>query len=101
MIPLLLDYGLNTLWACESESKKMDYKNLRREFGNDLKLIGGIDLDCLRFDKKGIKNEVEANVPVLLESGGYIPIADGRIRDNISFDNYIYYRRILGEVAGN
>jgi hypothetical protein len=37
----------------------MDYRNLKKEFGKDLKLIGGIDLDTLRKDKESIKKKLK------------------------------------------
>ena len=101
MIPSILKYGFNTLWACESENDAMDYIKLRNEYGINLKLIGGIDLDKFRYGKESIKNEVVAKVPLLLRSGGYIPLADGRIRKDISFSNYIYYRKLLEEITRN
>jgi hypothetical protein len=34
-------------------------------------------------------------VPALLSDGGYIPMLDGRVRIDIPFDNYVYYKRLL------
>ena len=48
LIPSLLKSRIDVLWACEVEQSVMNYPALRREFGRDLKLIGGIDLDALR-----------------------------------------------------
>jgi hypothetical protein len=77
----------------------MDYRSLRQEFGRDLRLIGGIDLDALRVDKAAIRREIEEKVPPLIEDGGYIPLADGRVRADVPFENYAYYRRLLAEVT--
>jgi len=77
----------------------MDYRNLRREFGPELRLIGGIDLDALRRDKEAIRREVEEKVPPLLADGGYIPMADGRVRADVPFENYVYYRKLLEKVT--
>jgi hypothetical protein len=52
---------------------------LRREFGRDLRRIGGIDLDVLRLNKESIKREVYEKVPPLLADGGFVPLADGRV----------------------
>ena len=67
----------------------MDYRELRREFGHELRLIGGIDLDALRKGKEAIQLEVKEKVPQLIADGGYIPLADGRIREDISRDKCI------------
>jgi uroporphyrinogen decarboxylase len=77
----------------------MDYRDLRQEFGPDLRLIGGIDLDALRQDKEAIRREVEEKLPPLLGDGGYVPLADGRVREDVPYENYLYYRRLLQEVT--
>jgi hypothetical protein len=73
----------------------MDYRSLRREFGRELRLIGGIDLDALRFGKQQIYREVREKVPPLLQQGGYVPLADGRVRADVPYENYLYYRQLL------
>ena len=100
LIPAILDRGFNCLWAYEAESKAMDYQDLRREFGRDLRLIGGIDLDALRQGKEAIRREVAEKVPPLLAEGGYIPMLDGRVRVDIPFDNYVFYKRLLENMIG-
>jgi hypothetical protein len=99
LIPSILKWGFNCLWACEVNVDAMDYRDLRREYGGDLRLIGGIDLDVVHRDKDSIRREIEEKVPPLLEDGGYIPLADGRIREDVPFENYIYYRRLLEQVT--
>jgi len=99
LIPSILKWGFNCLWACEVNIEAMDYGDLRREFGPELRLIGGIDLDALRRDKEAIRREVEEKVPPLLAGGGYIPLADGRVRADVPFENYVYYRKLLEKVT--
>jgi hypothetical protein len=100
LLPGLLKRGIDCLWACEAGSDVMDYRSLRREFGKDLRLIGGIDLDAVRQGKEAIRREFDGKVRALLEQGGYLPLADGRIREDVPFENYVYYRRLLAEVTG-
>ncbi len=95
LIPSILKWGFNCLWACEVNIDAMDYRTLRREFGRDLRLIGGIDLDVLRRDHDAIRREIEEKVPPLLAGGGYVPLADGRVREDVPFENYRYYRQLL------
>ena len=99
LVPVLMENGFDCLWACEVNTEAMDYRSLRQEFGNGLRLIGGIDLDVLRDDKEAIRREVEEKVPPLLAQGGYVPLADGRVREDIPFENYLYYRRLLEKVT--
>lgn len=63
----------------------MDYRKLRREFGRDLRLIGGIDLDALLAGDAAIERELRDKVPELLAMGGCIPRADGRVRASVTW----------------
>ena len=98
LVPSIIKWGFNCLWACEVNTEAMDYHALRREFGRDLRLIAGIDVDVLRDDEEAIRREVEEKVPPLLADGGYVPLADGRIRPYVPFANYVYYRKLLGKL---
>jgi hypothetical protein len=95
LIPDLLKLGINCLWVVEVHAAEMDYTRLRHEFGRDLRLIGGIDLDVLRSDQKSIRREMEEKVPLLLEQGGYAPLLDGRVREDVPWENYCLYRELL------
>ena len=99
LIPSVLDWGINCLWACEVNVEAMDYRRLRSQFGKQLRLIGGIDLDALRQGKDAIKREVETKVPPLLQQGGYVPLADGRVREDVPYENYVYYRQLVRKLT--
>jgi uroporphyrinogen decarboxylase len=101
LLPPVVRAGFNCLWACETNAAAMDYSDIRAEFGRDLRLIGGIDTDVLRQDKNAIRREVEEKVPPLLAEGGFIPLADGRVRADISYENYRYYRQVLETVVAH
>lgn len=100
LIPAVIERGFNCLWAYEANPQAMDFRDLRREFGRDLRLIGGIDLDILRQNKDAIRREVEEKVPALLADGGYIPMLDGRVRVDVPLENYRYYKRLLEKTIG-
>jgi len=101
LVPVLMENGFDCLWACEVNTASMDYRSLREEFGRGLRLIGGIDLDVLREGREAIRAEVEGKVPPLLAQGGYVPLADGRVRQDIPLENYIYYRQLLEKVTSS
>ena len=100
LLPDVVAAGFNCLWAVETESRAMDYLSIRRQFGRSLRLIGGIDLDCLMGDEEAIEREILSKVPPLLAEGGYIPLADGRVRATMSFEKYAFYRQTLERLAG-
>jgi hypothetical protein len=99
LLPATVKAGFNCLWAHECSMSAMDYRVIRAEFGRDLRLIGGIDTNVLRRSKEAIRRELEEKVPDLLDSGGYIPLANSRVREEIPFENYIYYRRHLEKIV--
>jgi uroporphyrinogen decarboxylase len=94
----VFEMGINCLWACETPPGEIDYLALREEYGAGLRLIGGIDVDVLRSDKKGIYQEM-GKVPRLLAQGGYIPLLDGRVRVDVPYENYLYYRKLFKEIT--
>jgi uroporphyrinogen decarboxylase len=98
LLPLLLEAGINCLWAVEAPPQAMDYRSLRQEFGRRLRLIGGIDTDALREGRAAIRLAVE-QVASLAADGGYIPLLDGRVRDDVSFADYLAYRKLLVELT--
>ncbi|OGO26871.1 MAG: hypothetical protein A2Z16_03430 [Chloroflexi bacterium RBG_16_54_18] len=95
LLPVVLQAGFNCLWAVETEPDAMDYRAIRQEFGRELRLIGGIDVDVLRQGEQSVRSEIEGKVRPLLAQGGYIPLADGRVRSDMPFENYRFYRQYL------
>jgi uroporphyrinogen decarboxylase len=99
LLPSLIDAGINGLWISNISSAGMEYPKLRRQFGSEVALIGGIDSTALARDEAAVRKAVEETVPELLESGHYLPCLDDRPRSNIPFANYRLYRHILDEIA--
>ena len=95
----VVEAGFNCLWAVEVNVEAMDYRAIRREFGRDLRLIGGVDADALLAGKEEIEREIAAKVPPLMAQGGFIPMADGRVRMNVPLENYTYYRRMMERIT--
>jgi hypothetical protein len=94
----MIELGINCLWAYETPPGEMDYLDLRKQFGGELRLIGGIDADALRLGKEAIRREM-ARVPELLAQGGFIPLLDGRVREDVPYENYVYYRGLLEKMT--
>ncbi|MCF8144570.1 MAG: hypothetical protein K9N21_11685 [Deltaproteobacteria bacterium] len=99
LLPSLIHAGINGLWISTITTAGMAYPELRRQFGSDVALIGGIDATALSRDETAVQNAVEQTVPELLAGGHYLPCLDDRPRSNIPFANYRLYRRILHEMA--
>ena len=99
LLPAIVEAGFNCLWACESPPGSMDYQQIRQEYGRDLRLIGGVDVDVLLGDKETLRRQVREFLPPLLDDGGFIPLADGRVRGNVPYENYVTYRQLLMDLA--
>jgi uroporphyrinogen decarboxylase len=99
LVDLFIEAGFNCLWAVEAPPKAMDYPSIREQYGADLRLIGGIDTDALRQDRNAIQQAVDHVAP-LVKEGGFIPLLDGRVRDDVDFSAYLYYRELLNEITG-
>ena len=99
LIPAVLEAGINTLWVGNTSPAGLDYVALRREYGRDLRLIGGIDVRVLEASQAAVEAEVMRVVPPLLEQGGYVPMVDGRVRKYVPYENYRAYRELIRELA--
>jgi len=99
LLPPLLDAGVNGLWISNIVSARMEYPALRRTYGSDLALIGGIDCTALNRGKEAVRRAVETTVPPLLAQGRYLPCLDDRPRDDTPFAMYRLYREVLAETA--
>jgi uroporphyrinogen-III decarboxylase len=99
LLPMFVDAGINGLWISNIMSEEMEYSRLRREYGPDVALIGGIDATSLSRNEATVRYAVMGTVPPLLESGRYLPCLSDRPRENTSFDLYRLYRELLAELA--
>lgn len=100
ILDLLVDAGINVLWLSNIAVSSMEYIALRRYFGNQISLIGGIDSGALKKDEMTLRRRIEDTVLPLLENGRYLPCLDDRPRVSVSFAKYAIYRQILSELAG-
>lgn len=104
LIPLLLGAGITGIWPCEIAAE-MHPQKIRREYGHDLALAGGIDKRELAKGRGAIDREVLSKVPALLEDGGYTPTVDHTVPPDVSWEDFLYYmdlkrRCLAGEFGG-
>jgi hypothetical protein len=101
LLPLVARSRINALWACECSPEAMDYRSIRVEYGTSLRLIGGFDTDVLHLGHDAIRQEIDEKVVPLLAEGGFVPLADGRVRENVPFESYAFYRKYLEQVVNS
>ena len=95
LLPPLIEAGINGLWVSNIKSAGMAYTALRRTYGPEMALIGGIDSGALTRDAAAVRRAVVETVPPLLESGRYLPCLDDRPRCNTPFGQYQLFRELL------
>ena len=71
LIDLWLEAGVNGLYPNEVAAGNNPV-DLRKKYGRDLRLIGGIDKRELAKGPEAIKKELLSKLPFLFNDGGYI-----------------------------
>jgi hypothetical protein len=94
LLPEVVKYPFNVLWLCETPPGALTPAQVRQLVGSNLTLIGGIDSDVLRQDARAIQQAVAAVQP-FVEEGRFITLADGRVREDVPYPNYVFYRQEL------
>ncbi len=98
LMPLWLEAGINLFHPFEVAAG-MDVNEVRKEFGTDFAIRGGVDKRPLAFGKDAIDAELDRLLPVI-EKGRYIPHIDHSVPPNVSFENYLYYLEQLKAILG-
>ncbi|MBT4483065.1 MAG: hypothetical protein HOC71_05250 [Candidatus Latescibacteria bacterium] len=98
LIPLFIELGIHGMYPFEAQAG-MDILEVRKVYGRDFVIWGGIDKKKLFGSKKDIEQEVKSKVPQMLETGGYIPKLDHEAPPEVTFDNFCYYRKLIREIC--
>ncbi|RLE94857.1 MAG: hypothetical protein DRN04_02080 [Thermoprotei archaeon] len=98
VLGLFIEAGVNAMMPFEIAAG-MDPLKIRREYGDALAIMGGIDKRVLAELKKAIEREVLSKVPKLVEEGGYIPFVDHNVPPNVSLDNMKYYISLVRSIT--
>lgn len=97
LVPLWLEGGINVMFPIESAHT--DPFRISDEFGSRVALRGAFDKRALIAGPAAIDAEFERLRP-LLARGGFIPHTDHLVPPDVSFENYVYYRRRKCELIG-
>jgi uroporphyrinogen decarboxylase len=97
LIPLFIEGGTTGLYPMQVTGG-MDVVTIGQQYP-DLQLIGGLDKVAISRGPEAIDRELETKVPPLLRRGGYIPMADHLVPPDVSWDDFVYYRRKLASMG--
>jgi uroporphyrinogen decarboxylase len=99
VIPLYIDaIGMDVMCPFEVAAG-CDVVEIGREYPH-LVMFGGIDKRILAQGKRAIDEHLEYILPAMRERGGYIPTCDHGVPEEVSYENYQYYRRRCVELGG-
>jgi uroporphyrinogen decarboxylase len=90
--------GISTMFPIEI-GDWADPLELRKRFGKELTMMGGVDKRTLARSRKEIDAMIDHLTP-LVEEGGFLPTPDHRVPPDVSLDNYIYYLNRIKQVWG-
>jgi uroporphyrinogen decarboxylase len=92
LIPRFIEDGLTCLQPLEVKAG-MDLVELKRDFGDELAFMGGIDVRAMADpDPAVIEEEIKTKILSAKKGGGYIYHSDHSVPNDVSFDQY---RRVL------
>lgn len=104
LLPLWLEAGVNTMFPIEVGTWGADPVALRKQYGRELLMVGGVGKRLLAGTHSDIACEVERLAP-LVEEGGFIPTPDHRVPPDVPLANYLFYlqqaRRVWGRDLDN
>ncbi len=95
-IPIYRELGLTRMSPFEVASG-CDVVEIARQYP-DLIISGGIDKRILAAGKEAIEAHLQHILPFMVERGGYYPTCDHGVPDDVSLENYLYYRRRVCEM---
>ena len=99
LLPLWLEAGVNAFEPFEVAAG-MDVVRVKRQYGDRLAAVGGIDKRALAAGRQAIDAEIERVRPAY-EMGGYLPAVDHSVPPDVAWDDFRYYldrkRRLVGK----
>ena len=97
VIDLYKEIGMNFMSPFEVAAGN-DVVELRKKYP-DLLMTGGFDKRILFTSKEAIDREVDRIMPFMRKFGGYIPTCDHGVPEEVSFENYVHFRKRLKEFS--
>ena len=97
VIPLYQELGMDVMSPFEVASN-CDVVQLGEEYP-ELAMFGGVDKRELAKGRAAIDRLVDRIFPPMRRRGGYIPTCDHGVPEEVSYQDYLYYRKRCLEFA--
>ena len=89
LLPLWIEGGVRGHYPLEVAAG-MDAGRLRAQYGQKIVMWGNVDKRALAQGKAAIDTEIARLAPVAA-LGGFIPLVDHGVPDDVPYENYLYY----------
>lgn len=90
LIPDLIDAGVDILNPLQPLAEGMDSYKIKKEFGSDIVLHGGIDIQqAMIGSRQDVEDEVKRRIDALAPDGGYILAPNNHIQPDVPVSNFI------------
>jgi uroporphyrinogen decarboxylase len=91
LIPHLIEAGIDCLQPLEVKAG-MDLLNLKKDFGDKIALIGGMDVRILETnDLMAVERELTTKLPHAMANSGYVLQVDHSVTSNVEYTTYKYF----------
>jgi uroporphyrinogen decarboxylase len=91
LVPHLIEAGLDCLQPIEVKAG-MDLLKMKKEFGQHLAFIGGMDArELISNDLGRVLKELETKVPSVMAGSGYILQVDHSVSNQVNYETYSYF----------
>jgi uroporphyrinogen decarboxylase len=91
LIPSLIEAGVDCLQPIEIKAG-MDLLRIKKNFGDRLALIGGMDVrTLLTNDLDVVRRELESKVPGAMAGSGYVLQVDHSVPNQVNYETYKYF----------
>jgi uroporphyrinogen decarboxylase len=91
-----MDAGIDILYPWEVQAG-MDVTAVRKKYGRELRLWGGVDKRALTKGRAEIDAEI-ARHKWLIDDGGFVPMLDHSAPPDVPYNNYCYFMEQLRSV---
>jgi len=95
VIPVYQELGADYFSPVEVASG-CDVVELAKQYPNML-FRGGFDKRIMAAGKEAIDREIDRIMPFMTKRGGYIPMCDHGVPEEVDFENFLHYRKRLKE----
>jgi len=91
LIPGMMEAGIDCLQVIEVKAG-MDLVKIYKDYGENLSLMGGIDVRTLYSNDFDIINkELESKIPIVMGNNGFILHSDHSIPNTVNYESYEYF----------